>query len=154
MKITIREAKSPSTKLNVDKESHTTTIEESGSHSDYSHWSHTEQTHVFRCLRITTDAYSDLLYPGVAQRGDELFLVYALYKSGDSFSRQDGCLALIDVFNSKKKAMDCQAAAEAAAKNDNFSYIANNGVRTTQRCPWTGYFERLESVEYIQLDVK
>lgn len=112
-------------------------------------------SHDIRGLRIVRN-YGDVIFPGIVKNGDQLYLLYAIYSTGDSFGFDEGSITFIDVFKSKEKADAAYAAVAKGKKvespyggspSDGYEYL--NEAGTLVKCgfaPWAGYFERLSSL--------
>jgi hypothetical protein len=105
------------------------------------------------------------------EKGEQYYLVYAVYSTGDSFHHEEGCVAFVDLFKTAEKAEAC-----AKAINDHY-LLTDNGdqypyktaaqlkklrpkgysewtvpykneadVETTAHTSWCGYFDRLTNV--------
>ena len=62
----------------------------------------------------------DLIVPFDAKNGDTVWVVAAVYSTGDSFGRDDrACVEYIDAFLDSHKARDCARAVEASRKSWN-----------------------------------
>lgn len=116
------------------------------------------------------DKYPELTVPFQIKKGQYYFLVYAVYDTGDSFSHHEGAVSLIDLFETRSKAV---AAADAVTKHysltdagigyftmqkerrkiakmrgknfSEFTVTYQNEIGNTVSChaDWVGYFERL-----------
>lgn len=101
------------------------------------------------------------------QEGKTYYLVYGIYSTGDSFSRQDrGCIEYVDIYKSAKSAQKAVAQLQThydlakgwkwgdskekkPAKFNEFSVdiVGGDGKNFTFSVPWTGYFECLDSLD-------
>lgn len=85
--------------------------------------------------------------------GDTVFVVYAVYSTGDSFHRGDGAYLEVISFH-KNGTLAHKNAANVKARLGNDDKYAmtiefDNGKKVTRHCPWDGYFE---SLDYVQVD--
>jgi hypothetical protein len=95
------------------------------------------------------DAYKALPCADDVKQGDEFYVVYAVYSTGDSFGHDEGAsLEFIsyhknpDLAFENKKAMESHSDGQIQIKLD-------NGETVQRYCPWDGYFECLD---YVQVD--
>lgn len=124
------------------------------------------------------EKYPDVTACFPVKPGDNVFILYVVYSTGDSFSRnKDGMLVFIDVFLSRAKA---DAAAKAIQQHaawctntrgygltpkqakelqkkytDAYSVniVRENGSTLKVHASWNGYFESLSYVEAVNLEV-
>lgn len=82
--------------------------------------------------------------------GNEYYLVWVEYSTGDSFGSSGGRIEIVDLFISEHKARHCAAIIEAT-KADTFSFVRENGKTCHQNSPWYGYFEYLQDVHVDKL---
>lgn len=104
----------------------------------------------------------DLVLPFDVKEGDDVWVVSAVYSTGDSFGRDDrACVEYIDGFLDKHKARACARAIEASRKSyddrteKNAEWIREDGSEAKlDYVPWNGYFESLDDVNCDYLEVK
>ena len=117
----------------------------------------TWEEHDPQAFEIVKD-YGDVVLPSDVRPGDEVYLVYAIYNTGDSFSHQDGCLQIIDAFVSQDAANACRELAEKYDPCSNYDYsfeYANDvGAWCRHPCAWLGYFESLTGIYIKKLMVR
>ena len=53
---------------------------------------------------VSDDDYCDISVAFDIDDGRDYYLLYAIYSTGDSFSHDEGCIALIDLFETKEMA--------------------------------------------------
>lgn len=130
----------------------------------------TNTSHTVEGLELV-DRYPDVTCCFPVVEGDDVYLVYVIYSTGDSFGHDtDSSIVFIDVFQNKEKA---EATAQLIRKHadwyleknarwarldqkkkdqpsfkDSYSleYIRENGKKNTLSTSWNGYFESLSSV--------
>jgi len=116
-----------------------------------------------------TDWFTEITTPFPLERGNEYYLVYVTYRTGDSFHREDGRVRYIDLFISREKAEACAQEIEKHYRLTDkgagwgkeadvkklrpkgfcewqVSYLNEAGTEITTSVSWAGYFERLNGV--------
>jgi hypothetical protein len=163
------------TKIRVDVKTHVWHNND-GDDSDelYSHQGTTDEDHnLLGLIPVEDGQYFDMIVPFDLVAGEDYFLVYGIYSTGDSFSNQNGKLELVDVYTTREKADRCvksicehnalSATPHMKKKGKNRQYdehgvqLKNDaGVKYKFGVPWTGYFESLQDVniEVLQLAEK
>jgi hypothetical protein len=104
----------------------------------------------------------DLVVPFDVKKGDDVWVVVAIYSTGDSFGHDDrACAEYIDAFLDKHKARACRDAVEKSRKGwDDYEekkceWIREDGsLGKLDYVPWNGYFESLDTVECEYLEVR
>jgi hypothetical protein len=104
----------------------------------------------------------DIAVPFDIKKGDDVWVVAAIYSTGDSFGRDDrACCEYIDGFMDKFKARECRDIVDRSRKgwNDHtdkkVEWIREDGSEgKLGYVPWNGYFESLDQVECVYLEVK
>lgn len=98
------------------------------------------------------DRYHDIDVPFDIESGVVYYLVWANYKTGDSFGHSDNSVEFIDLFKAEKLAEECASIARAA-KGYSYTFKRENGRDCIQSAPWKGYFESLNDIhiEAVQL---
>lgn len=88
-----------------------------------------------------------------AKVGDRIFVVYAVYSTGDSFGNdEDKNLEFINVFSCREDANACAEILSNA--RETATYVLSNGERVSYGyIPWSGYFERLSYIEVEEFTV-
>jgi hypothetical protein len=85
--------------------------------------------------------------------GDTVYVVFAVYSTGDTFHRADGeYLEVLSFHKDAQRAYRNKAAAEGPrGKEASFSMTIEfeNGKKVSRHCPWDGYFE---SLDYVSVD--
>jgi hypothetical protein len=81
--------------------------------------------------------------------GDTVYVVYAIYSTGDSFHCADGeYLEVISFHKDRARANRNMAAANGPhASRHEMTIEFENGKKITRHCPWDGYFESLDRVD-------
>lgn len=97
----------------------------------------------------TDDKYRSVPNYLDAKEGDLIWVVYAVYSTGDSFGHdEDGSFEFINVFSNEKDAREC-AKTLLKTESKNPSYKLSNGKSVSLGyVPWSGYFETLSYIEY------
>lgn len=111
---------------------------------------------------VEEKAYFDLAVPFEVKPGDDVWVVAAIYSTGDSFGRDDGaCCEYIDAFLDKHKARACRDAVEASRKgwddhtDKDVKWVREDGSEgKLDYVPWNGYFESLDDVRCEYLEVR
>lgn len=88
--------------------------------------------------------------------GDTVYVVYAVYSTGDSFHRADGeYLEVLSFHKNSAIAYKNKASAEGPRKDRHDMTIEfDSGAKVQRYCPWDGYFESLDSVSVESFIVK
>ena len=98
---------------------------------------------------VDDDDHCDISVVFDIDDGKDYYLLYAIYSTGDSFSRNDGEIALIDLYETKEMAeKNRQLIADNLKDEDNWSVILEleDGRVYSFHVPWKGYFEHLDEV--------
>lgn len=98
-----------------------------------------------RLVEQTT--YDSMLYPGELKKGDEVWCVFAVYSTGDTFGHDDASqLEFISIHKTeelaKKNADSLQGDGRLIEHDD--GTVIDIGYK-----PWTGYFEHLDDM-YVE----
>lgn len=114
----------------------------------------------------SSDWYTEVTSPFPLEKGSEYYLVYVVYSTGDSFHRESGRVAYIDLFIDSQKAEQCardiqdhyNLTGNAARWKPNpvkppkgyseyrVSYTNEVGEVVSIAPSWTGYFEILTNI--------
>jgi len=127
-------------------------------------WDHSwEESHSYEyhSAEIVTGGYGEVdLFPGDAEVevGDEIYMVYVSYGTGDSFGHASGCHEHLWAFSDRKRAYRLAEVLEEDAKvNPDYDYdhkpLEFEGVPINTNS-WKGYFERFEEAGVEHLIVK
>ena len=123
----------------------------------------TDASWTFNYVSIVEEkGYLDLVVPFEVKKGDDVWVVVAIYSTGDSFGHDDhACVEYIDAFLDKHKARACRDAVEKTRKSwddrtdKDVSWIReDNTVGKLDYVPWNGYFESLDEVQCVYLEVR
>ena len=113
----------------------------------------TSTDHTVRGLYISTDQYGDVYIPGEVSPGDNIWLVYAVYSTGDSFGHDDkNCIDFISIHRDEETARN-NAKILCKINGDEFNYdyqvpiTMEGGTKLNYNPPWLGYFERLDYID-------
>ena len=130
--------------------------------SDPDEWSrpssHTERE-IEGLLLVDSDAYATAGIRGSVQAGEHIFALVAQWSSGDSFGMSYNCaVELINVYRSKSAADYAKKVLEETP-DDTYDfkpvqYLDDAGNIINYTRPWTGYFDRLVSLEVYELPVE
>jgi hypothetical protein len=81
------------------------------------------------------------------QVGDKVYVVYAIYSSGDTFHRDvSSNFEVISFHKNYDIAMKNQEALQELHKNAQMQIEYDSGAVVKRYCPWDGYFESLDNV--------
>lgn len=106
---------------------------------------------------LDKDEYNALPADFPVEVGDTVYVVYAVYSTGDSFSHdENGEFETVCFFKTREKA---HAAARAvsqrtAGESYQMTFETESGAKISRYCPWDGYFERLSYVEVESFEVE
>lgn len=154
------------TKLNINK-IHTEHCSDDGNYFSVYHYY--EILNLFK----TDEEYSDLEVNFLVEVSKVYYLVVAFYKTGSSNSEEHGEIEIIDLFQTYDEA---KAIAKQVRKNSDDYYafskkadikgtsieecksyhtfsFENNGIAHELWAPWNGYFEHLEEVKVIPINL-
>lgn len=85
--------------------------------------------------------------------GDTVYVVVAIWSTGDSFSRDvRGRAEIFGIFDNLKDAFDYQAVLEATEHNE-YDHSRDSWRTGMISYPWYGYFESLDSVTVLKREV-
>ncbi len=138
--------------------------ESEGPYEEYGEWSSETNHNIKGAVKVKENEYFDL------EVSDDLlnknvYLLYILYGSGDSFGESSGNIEYIDVFKSKDKAEEVQRIIEEDYKvkpdytfepgSMDLFYTKDNGNKAKiPTSVYKGYFENLESVNVEKISIK
>ena len=103
---------------------------------------------------VKEDDWFDLIVPFDLSKGDTVFVVAAIYTTGDSFGTDVRAhVEYIDAFLSVEKAKECYN--QITGSNTKVKWIREDGSEATLGyVPWIGYFESLDYVVCELLTVR
>lgn len=134
-------------------------------------WDNDDVAHSVSIFGIETptkeETYTDITVPFKVVSEKNYYLVYVTYSTGDSFHQESGCVEFIDVFETREKAENLariikdhyQFCDNEQRWNDkktkppkgynqfSLEYQNEEGKNLNCHVHWTGYFERLESID-------
>lgn len=96
-------------------------------------------------------------YEGEVKDGDTLWVIIAIYSSGDSFgSSSSGSNDIIAIHKDSEVALRNLKALEGKSRDDQYeSSIVNieldDGTKHSYYRPWLGYFESLDSLQIYEM---
>lgn len=118
-------------------------------HDPEDRWSGEEtctDTSVWGFEVTSEDKYWDGIAKFDLEYDKDYFLVYAIYSTGDSFSRHDGQFDVADLFETMDEAKEVKKILDGFDKNGEGQTVQiSEGIN--YHVPWWGYFEYLEYVE-------
>lgn len=136
------------THLHIDKDSYCEQIREP--ESDIWDRGDSSTSYTLNSVVICDPSKSyDLMYDGNLTIGERLYVVYAIYSTGDSFGiDEDGCIDFISVHKDSK-------IAEANVKllttcKEGIKIMLDGGYPMRYYPPWLGYFESLSYVRIFE----
>ena len=146
--------------LYIDFESRSTTISDDyGCNGPYTGFRETETTiDVNGLLRESEETFGETVdVSDETYKADAGWLVVVRYSTGGTFSREHGRYEFVAVFNNVREAK--ALAKEIQKDNDSskkFSFTpqTKNVAYNEIHCSWKGYFERLENVEVLGLEIQ
>jgi hypothetical protein len=114
--------------------------------------------YVYHGITVVKDGYSHAsLFPGEVepQIGDEVYVVYVSYDTGDSFGSEEGVREHLWVFTNKKRANRfCSAITNDAKNNPDYDFkgkpLKFEGVPVNTNS-WKGYFEHFRTCNFETL---
>ena len=117
----------------------------------------TASEHTLQSIMIAGQpGYSTLAYPGKVLPGEKVYLVYAVYSTGDSFGHdEDRCVELVSVHKNIDVARANLELIKNSHSNDYTHQLVlsqDNGQTWKISPPWCGYFETLYGAEIIEDD--
>jgi len=109
----------------------------------------TASEHTLESISIADGyGYSTITYPGEVTPGEKVYLVYAVYSTGDSFGHDDAArVELISVHKNLDVARWNLQRVQGSSGDDYTSKLVlsqDNGQTWTINPPWCGYFESLD----------
>lgn len=120
----------------------------------------TSTTHYIEGLSLK-GGHEYCYYPGEIKAGEKLYLVYAVWSTGDSFHRDDrGQIDFISVHKTRESAEKNRKILEQHSKNYNDIYdtwtakiFLDNGEEYKYHVGWLGYFEYLDYINVEEYTV-
>jgi len=112
----------------------------------YGDW-YTNTSNSFESISIT-DKYPDVASVEEFKTGDEVYVVWAEWSSGDSFGHGDRCSTeALAVFSKSEDAYGFAAECEKSNSKEGYSFTASTGQKfNSGYVPWSGYFESLDGI--------
>lgn len=134
-------------------------------HSFYSteKWGDWEVQNSYNGLKVYADDWSQGYSTGrytldvdfKPKPGEVVYVVVALYETGNTFGRESGCVSIVAAFNNADDATElARLIRDNASGNDKYPYdydVELNDKKYSTSA-WTGYFERLESV-FVETEI-
>ena len=116
-------------------------------HETSEHINSIEASVVNKGFQYGSDVY---FYPGKLHKGQEIFIVTAVYSDGDTFGRHTGYTELTGVYASEEKAKEAKRLLEENNKSN--EYPAKQGEYV--HIPWSGYFASLDEFRIDKVALK
>jgi hypothetical protein len=137
-----------------------------GEIDDYSGHLNEDHTHDIQGFKIVDDEESnDLVVPYIIDPKKSYYLLYVLHTDGDSFSHIEGLIEFIDMYESEQVAKDNalrikkqheRYGKDRMTTDETYRVELENdkgGKYNISSSSWTGYFNRLSSVEVERIEV-
>jgi hypothetical protein len=80
--------------------------------------------------------------------GDEVFVLYMVYDTGDSFGSAVGKLEVLYVFKDKELAKTAKETVSASENETTLEFVVDNGKTLKLSNPGAGYFEHINDVDF------
>lgn len=123
----------------------------------YGDWNET-YSHKIDNEIVETHSYPDVVTSLDFQHGQNAFVVWAVYSTGDSFGRAEcSSSEVFGIFEDYKSASELKEALRSfnkRRKGTRLDVTTSDGQKFTDYVPWTGYFESIEYVEITLVTVK
>lgn len=108
---------------------------------------------------LDKDTYRALPVDDDVKVGDKFYAVIAVYSTGDTFGHSSGSeLELVSLHKSEELAKKNASVIETRDRNTGERYSVeielDNGEILKRYCPWDGYFESLDYVEYREFTIE
>ena len=108
----------------------------------------TRSEHTMQYISIAKEGdWNTITYPGEVKPGDKVYLLFAVYSTGDSFGHdEDRSVELISVHKDLNCAKYNYKMLEGVNKDSYSAQVElsqDNGTTWKMNPPWCGYFERL-----------
>jgi len=108
-----------------------------------------------QAVQLSGSEYGDFYLDSEPKVGENFFLVYVIYSTGDSFHHEEGRIEFVGLL---KDAVDAEALAEHIRKSDGsltrYQVALPSGESIEYyNGAWTGYFESLTSVNVASIPV-
>ena len=102
------------------------------------------------------DAYKALSCDADFKVGDKVYVVYAVYSTGDSFGHDEGRdIEFVSWHRDEEIAkQNVQSLIQGNTKGYHYTIKLDNGSEITRYCPWDGYFESLDYAEYREFIIE
>lgn len=119
----------------------------------------TASEHTLKYVQLAKEGgYTSVTYPGLVVPGEKVYVLYAVYSTGDSFGRdEDRCIEFISVHKDMDIARFNYKQVKDSVKNSygfTIDISQDNGQTVPLVCPWLGYFERLSYVKVAGFTVR
>lgn len=145
-----------STKLYIKTSSYVDIVKEANQDDEWDR-DDTQRTHYVDQVSLDPVGYEYCYIPGSIKKGDTVYLVYAVWSTGDSFHRAEG--EYID-FISAHRTYDAASRNEnildtdrAEGEGSTFKLFLDDGTEFSYCASWFGYFESLDYVTVREFTV-
>lgn len=129
-------------------------VDRKHSDEDFGNW-HEDYSFYLESRAILTNEqdYDTVPLTFDAKAGDTVYLIYALWGTGNSFGRADSSsVDFIAVFKTFDKANEVLNELKKAKHYEDFVNITEENGETRKYSPdWTGYFESLEQLDIVPI---
>ena len=150
--------------INQYQDSYSNERDENGDSVEYG-WHESSHSNSFsRITKVDKGGYPDIVSDFDFKKGDDVFVVWFEYSTGDSFgSSYRGSIEAVGVFKDKVCAKELRDAIEAFTKNSDantmnsykFECETSDGQKFEYGfAPWVGYFETLEDVHIESTEIR
>lgn len=110
----------------------------------YGSWSEHEERE-YKWIKKSDSEYGNLYIEREPEKDELMFLVYAVYSTGDSFGYKTGCYEEVAVLFEKSEAMELKKMLEEDAEKETNEGIVFKGQKIFTYA-WKGYFEHLSGI--------
>ena len=146
------------TNLRVDRDSHTYVTRTAASDDRWDR-DDTSTNHTVNGIRIVGDNdYCDVIIEDTVSPGESLWLVWAVYSTGDSFGHDDAAnIEFVSAHRDEGTARHNAGMLGSIARDADYGHrvkvLLDGGNTMDYTVPWLGYFESLDYVEVGQFVV-
>ena len=101
------------------------------------------------------EEHPDVTAPFELLPGDKAYVVWVQWSSGDSFGYESGADAeAVAIFKDLQVAVKLITKIQNDAKSNTLKFIGENQTIDIKWCPWSGYFEHVDFVQYKEVEMK
>jgi len=151
------------TKIYIDYSSYTTVTNSADPDDEWDRDDTSTDYYVNGLTLEPNGSFEYCYYPGEVKEGDKIYLVYAVYSTGDSFHRDErGCIDFVGVYKDKATADLVAHVLEKHSTEDNMygeakwtaKIVLDNGTEYDYHVGWVGYFEHLDYISVEEFIVR